>query len=79
MENFETCMPSFNAAISEREREILHLVSMGLSSTEIASKVYLSHHTVNDHRKNMHRKLKANNVASLIRLGYELGLLPLAS
>lgn len=61
--------------VSSRERQILELLSFGHSSTEIASTLYLSSHTVNDHRKNLLWKLDAKNVAQMIRKGFELQLL----
>lgn len=61
--------------ISSREREILELLSYGYSSPEIASSLYLSPHTVNDHRKALLAKLSVKNVAQMIRKGFELQLL----
>lgn len=61
--------------VSDRERQILELLSNGQSSIEIASTLYLSTHTVNDHRKSLRSKLKSKNVAQLIRKGFELQLL----
>jgi DNA-binding CsgD family transcriptional regulator len=61
--------------ISSREREILELLSFGYSSPEIASSLYLSPHTVNDHRKALLAKLSVKNVAQMIRKGFELQLL----
>ncbi len=61
--------------ISTREKEILQLVSTGLSSTDIARILHLSSHTIKDHRKSLKRKLQASNVAQLIRRGFELQLL----
>jgi len=61
--------------VSDREREVLELLSNGHSSTEIATTLYLSPHTVNDHRKSLKWKLDAKNVAQMIRRGFELQLL----
>ena len=61
--------------ISPREREILELLSFGYSSPEIATSLYLSPHTVNDHRKALLAKLSVKNVAQMIRKGFELQLL----
>jgi DNA-binding CsgD family transcriptional regulator len=62
-------------SISTREKEILQLVSTGLSSSEIARILHLSSHTIRDHRKSLKRKLQVSNVAQLIRRGFELQLL----
>lgn len=61
--------------VSSRERQVLELLSQGHSSIEIASSLYLSHYTVNDHRKALLCKLDAKNVAQAIRRGFELQLL----
>ena len=61
--------------ISSREQEVLELLSYGYSSPEIASSLYLSPHTVNDHRKALMSKLSVKNVAQMIRRGFELQLL----
>ncbi len=65
--------------VTSRERQVLELLSNGHSSTEIASTLYLSTHTVNDHRKNLKWKLDAKNVAQMIRKGFELQLLNTSS
>jgi DNA-binding NarL/FixJ family response regulator len=61
--------------VSQREREVLELLSQGHSSTEIATTLFLSPYTVNDHRKALLWKLNAKNVAQAIRRGFELQLL----
>jgi len=62
-------------SVSTRERQVLELLSNGHSTIEIASTLYLSKHTVNDHRKSLKWKLDAKNVAQMIRKGFELQLL----
>lgn len=61
--------------ISRRERQVLELLSFGQSSQEIAAQLYLSPYTVNDHRRSLRGKLRAKNVAQMIRKGFELQLL----
>ena len=53
--------------ITFREREILSLVSSGLTTKEIAHRLGISHHTVESHRKNLLRKCQAKNSAELIQ------------
>ena len=60
---------------SKRELEILKLIHGGLSSSEIAKKLYLSDHTVNNHRKNMLKKTATTNTASLISYAIANGYL----
>jgi DNA-binding CsgD family transcriptional regulator len=52
--------------VTLKEREVLALVSMGLTTKEIAGKLNLSHHTIESHRKNLLRKYGAKNSAELI-------------
>jgi DNA-binding NarL/FixJ family response regulator len=56
------------AALSDRERGILRLVSEGKSSLEIASLLGLSRHTVVRHRQNIMDKLDVHSIAGLTRL-----------
>ena len=43
--------------LSERELEVLHLIAEGLTNPEIASRLFLSQHTVKAHAGNIHGKL----------------------
>ncbi|TCD12692.1 LuxR family transcriptional regulator [Pedobacter frigidisoli] len=55
-----------HASISEREIEIVQLLSMGYNSKEIGEALFISEHTVNTHRRNMVRKLDLKNSYQLI-------------
>jgi len=52
--------------LSERELEILKLVSEGYNSKQVADKLFLSEFTVNTHRRNMLKKTNQPNVAALV-------------
>lgn len=54
--------------LSSREKEILLLIADGLTNPQIATKLFLSLHTVDTHRKNILTKFSVNNAASLIKL-----------
>jgi DNA-binding NarL/FixJ family response regulator len=43
--------------LSDREKEILHLLTEGLPMPRIAEKIFLSYHTVRDHVKSIYHKL----------------------
>lgn len=60
--------------LTPREVEILHLIRRGLLSKEIASLLDISLHTINNHRKNILRKLEANNSIEAIQSANKLGL-----
>ena len=61
--------------LSERELEILHLLSRSLSHSEIAAQVYISVSTVRYHIKNIYQKLGVNNKVSALTKAREAGLL----
>ena len=63
--------------LSPRETEILGLISFEYTTVEIAEKLYLSTDTIKSHRKNLFKKLKARNVAGLIRRAFEHNLIQL--
>ena len=65
--------------ISNREREVLHLIAFENTSKEIAAQLYISNHTALSHRKNLMEKMNVKNTAGLIRKGFELGILSVAS
>src|SRR5690606_3537833 len=53
--------------ITEREKEVLELLIEGLTSPEIAARLYISPRTVDTHRTNLLKKLNQKNTASLVR------------
>jgi DNA-binding NarL/FixJ family response regulator len=64
-----------SSKITKREWEILTSISHGYTTKEIASQLSISDHTVNAHRKNLIRKFNVLNASSLVRKGFELGIL----
>lgn len=61
--------------LTRREKEILGLLATGLTTPEIAEKLFVSPWTVDGHRKSIMTKLEVKNTASLIKYAYENGLL----
>ncbi len=51
--------------LSDREREVIRLVAMGLSNKEIAEKMFIAVNTVMTHRRNISRKLDIHATAGL--------------
>lgn len=51
--------------ITKREKDVLECVAKGLSSQEIADKLFISRHTVITHRKNICGKLGIKTVSGL--------------
>jgi DNA-binding CsgD family transcriptional regulator len=52
---------------SPAERKVLTHLSNGLSSQQIADKLFISQHTVRTHRKNMLKKFECNTSSALVR------------
>lgn len=52
--------------LSEREKEILYNICIGLSNMEIADKLFISKRTVDKHRENILLKTNAGNTAGLV-------------
>ena len=52
--------------LSEREIEVIRLISDGCTNKEIADQLFLSTHTVNTHRKNIMNKLGIKNTAGIV-------------
>ncbi len=54
--------------LTSREKEILQFISEGNCSQKIADLLYISIHTVNNHRKNIIKKLGKKKLATFIKL-----------
>jgi DNA-binding NarL/FixJ family response regulator len=52
--------------LSEREKEILKLLVEGLSKKQISEKIFLSHHTIDSHIRNIYAKLEVHSKGSAI-------------
>lgn len=70
-------MTNTSRDLTVREREVLKYLVQGLSSREIAEKLYISINTVQYHRKQLLHKTNSRNVAELIGKTYKLNLIDL--
>ena len=61
--------------LSDREVEVLLLISKEYTTQDVAAELYISHHTVITHRKNLMSKHNARNVAGLITKAFQQGYL----
>jgi DNA-binding NarL/FixJ family response regulator len=61
--------------LTSREQEIMVLLAEGLSSKEIAEKLFISPKTVDNHRTNILRKLNLHSTIELIRYASRLGII----
>ncbi|MET9327244.1 response regulator transcription factor [Tsukamurella sp. NPDC003166] len=66
--------PTPAAALTPRETEVLRLVAKGLSAKQIATRLHLSHRTVENHVQATLRKLQLGNRVELARYALENGL-----
>jgi DNA-binding NarL/FixJ family response regulator len=60
--------------LTPREREVLELLSDGLSARQVARRLALSERTVNTHVANLYRKLGVSNRVQAVREAIRLGL-----
>ena len=63
--------PDFNLELSDREIEVLQLISDGNTNSEIADKLFLSKRTVEGHRQSLISKLNVKNSAELIKFAVQ--------
>jgi DNA-binding NarL/FixJ family response regulator len=61
--------------LSEREKEILQLLSQGLEYKEIGTKIFISPNTVKKHCISIYQKLHVNSKAQALRIAYTKGLI----
>ena len=54
--------------LSEREYEIFNLMVKGYGNLEISNKMGIQMPTISTYKKRIHKKLKTNNIADLIKL-----------
>lgn len=66
---------NFTEKVSGRELEVLECIASGLTTHEIADKLFISKNTVETHRKNLLYKLNAKNTAELVNNAYKQRLI----
>jgi two-component system response regulator NreC len=64
-----------DAALSERELEVLRLLALGYTNSEIAKRMYISSRTVETHRANLQSKLGITGRPDLVRYALEHGVI----
>lgn len=70
MKTINTAQQTQLLSLSQRELEILKLITLEFSIKEIASQLFISPYTVIDHRNNLCRKLNAKKMTGLVREAY---------
>jgi NarL family two-component system response regulator LiaR len=62
--------------ITPREMEILEAIAAGLSTREIAAKLFVSENTVKTHSSRLFQKLNASRRTQAVQIAKEAGLIP---
>jgi len=68
--NFICKIMKEKGCLSKRERQVLQMISRGMTSKQISQELFSSVTTVNTHRRNLLRKSNTKNVAELICFGF---------
>lgn len=61
-------------SLTDREREIIRLIAAGSTSNEIGKKLFIATSTVKSHRNKIMKKLGINDMASLIKIAIQKGI-----
>ena len=61
--------------LTNREVQILNLISQGYTNSKIAGELSISEYTVETHRKNINNKLGTNSAATLLMTAKTKGLI----
>ena len=74
MINFMSAQSTSENVLSNKETEVLGLISKGLTTKEIAAKLFVSSRTIETHRANILKKLEVKNTAELIKKATKMNL-----
>ncbi|PZF73644.1 response regulator [Taibaiella soli] len=72
--DFKKRMLKSKLNLTDRENQILQLIADGYTTQEIAGKLFLSYHTIENYRDNILIKLDVKNTAALVKKSVMLGL-----
>ena len=79
VEQLAITQPSTSTDLTLREREVLQLISEGISASSISKQLNVSVKTVQTHRRNIMEKLNIHSVAELTKFALREGLTSLDS
>ena len=75
MINFMSTQSISENVLSNKETEVLGLIAKGLTTKEIAAKLFVSSRTIETHRANILKKLEVKNSAELIKKATKMNLI----
>jgi DNA-binding NarL/FixJ family response regulator len=75
MINFMSTQSISENILSNKETEVLGLIAKGLTTKEIATKLFVSSRTIETHRANILKKLEVKNTAELIKKAAKMNLI----
>ena len=61
--------------ITDREKEVLRFIAKGMESKEIGKELFLSNHTIDNHRRNMIAKTGARDSTALVQICRMAGII----
>lgn len=62
-----TGVSAFSTSLTDRELDIIRLLSLEYSGKEISEELFISQHTVESHRKNLLKKLNIKSTVGLVK------------
>lgn len=66
---------AFADRLTERERDVLELAALGMSASQIGSKLHLTENGVKWHLGGLRRRFHAGNTAHLVAIAFRAGIL----
>lgn len=63
------------AFITDREREVIRLLTQGKSNKDVAAILHISQRTAENHRAQIMRKLRLNSFSDLVRYAIRTGMI----
>lgn len=61
-------------SLTKREKEIIKMIVQGDNNKDISDKLFISRRTVEQHRKNINKKLEVNNMSEIYLFAYSFNL-----
>jgi len=75
LRNQSSTSDDFIPQLTRREKQVLQLIAAEHTTKEIANQLHLSENTVETHRRNLLSKLNVRNVAGMIKVALQRGLI----